>query len=176
MTMEGGAAASDRRGILKTIAWVWLIVLAAASLVGVLVPRARHGAANAPEAAAAVADLADTDDGAQTPSVQQEPEQHDPVALIVAKQDERPAIRDPDEYAKASQESYQRGLLDGYQRGAVDGYQRGDQAGYQRGIEEGYRRGYLDGRQVGNWGGSLSGYQKGTLDGYSIGYEQARQK
>lgn len=166
---------------MKAIAWVWLIVLAAASLVGVLVPHARHGAATAPEAAAAVADSSDMDGGAQTPmdsqpSVHQEIDQPNATALIRAEEQERSAIRVHEQFAKASQESYQRGLLDGYQRGTVDGHQRGDQVGYQRGIEEGYRRGYLDGRQVGNWGGSLSGYQKGTLDGYSIGYEQGRQK
>lgn len=161
---------------MKTIAWVWLIVLATASLVGVLVPHARHGASTAPDAAAAVADLGDTDDVAQSPSVQQEPEQNDSVAIMGAKQDERPAIGARDEQVKATQENYQRGLLDGYQRGNLDGYQRGAQAGYQRGVEDGYRRGYADGRQIGNLGGSLSGYQKGALDGYSVGYDQGHQK
>lgn len=166
---------------MKTIAWVWLIVLAAAALVGVLAPHARHGASPAHEAAAAVADSSDIDDAAQTPtdsqpSVHQEIDQSDAMALIRAEEQKQSTIQVREQFGKASQESYQRGLLDGYQRGTADGYQRGDQTGYQRGIAEGYRRGYLDGRQVGNWGGSLSGYQKGTLDGYSIGYEQAHQK
>jgi len=167
---------------LKAIAWIWLIVLASASLIGLLVPHGLHSASRTREtAAAAVADAANFDDGAETPTEVQPPARQESDGdtsqlSTAAREQEQYQIGLREVYSKASQESYQRGLLDGYQRGSLYGYQRGTQTGYQQGVEEGYRRGYTDGRQVGNWGGSLSGYQKGTLDGYSVGYEQGGRK